>query len=200
MDDLLSTDNLLAQTRKQTSMRDMKSSRQIRKSPSSTLTEQKEEEATTASMVALLPPRRCKQGDLDAFFSTTTTTTTTRQTHTQHKQQRDNTNSIQLVQKMVFIKTTLSWTSSPLSRALRHRPLPPPLSSCTSARTLQVKNMAASSTSATTNSSIDDLFGMSSGAESSSPGGNRAQEDADDDGDSAYASGRTHTESSAIKQ
>ena len=64
----------------------------------------------------------------------------------------------------------------------------------------EVKNMAASSASATTNSSIDDLFGMSSDAQSSSPVGNRAQEDADDDGDSAYASGRTHTESSAIKQ
>ena len=139
MDDLLSTDNLLAQTRKQTSMRDMKSSstssRQIQKSPSSTFDGEKEEEATTASMVALLPPRRCKRVISTRSFRRRRRR---RGKHIhKHKQQRDNTNSIQLVQKMVFIKTTLSWTSSPLSRALRHRPLPPPLSSCTSARTLQ---------------------------------------------------------------
>ena len=122
-------------TRKQTSMRDMESSRQIQKSPSSTFDGAEEEEATTASMVALLPPRRCKRVISTRSFRRRRRR---RGKHIhKHKQQRDNTNSIQLVQKMVFIKTTLSWTSSPLSRALRHRPLPPPLSSCTSARTLQ---------------------------------------------------------------
>ena len=171
MDDLLSTDNLLAQTRKQTSMRDMKSSRQIQKSPSSTFDGAEGGGGNNGLDGCASSSSTMQAGDLDAFFSTTTTTTTRRrQTHTQTqtttRQYQQHTTSTKngVHQNDTFMDELAAFTSTPA---------PPSSSTSVSvhkrADASEVKNMAASSASATTNSSIDDLFGMSSDAQSSSP-------------------------------
>ena len=173
MDDLLSTDNLLAQTRKQTSMRDMKSSstssRQIQKSPSSTFDGAEGGGGNNGLDGCASSSSTMQAGDLDAFFSTTTTRRR-RQTHiqtqttTRQYQQHTTSTKNGVHQNDTFMDELAAFTSTPA-----------PPSSSTSvfvhkrADASEVKNMAASSASATTNSSIDDLFGMSSDAQSSSP-------------------------------
>ena len=155
-------------------MRDMKSSstssRQIQKSPSSTFDGAEGGGGNNGLDGCASSSSTLQAGDLDAFFSTTTTTTTTRQTHTQTQ-----TTTRQYQQHTTSTKNGVHQNDTFMDELAAFTSTPAPPSSSTSvfvhkrADASEVKNMAASSASATTNSSIDDLFGMSSDAQSSSP-------------------------------
>ena len=150
MDNLFSTDNLLAQTRKQTSMRDMK---QKSSSPSSSPMNSSAADGgrgrgggkvhnnnnnnNNGNGLDGFPASSSstmQADDLDAFFST--------QTQTETKEASKTKNGVH--QNDSFLDELAAFASTPV----------PP-----------------SSASATTNSSVDDLFGISSDAQGSSPVG-----------------------------
>ena len=167
MDDLLSTDNLLAQTKKQPSMRDMKFSSTSSSAAAGAggtgggrtggdFNNYQSNNNISGLDSFASSPSTMHADDLDAFFSTKTQAQT--QTTTSSRIQITKNNGVH--QNDSFLDELAAFASTPA----------PPTKSSSHAfdQRANASEVKASSTSATTNSSIDDLFGLSSDAQSSS--------------------------------